>query len=376
MTKSTISPFVVGEAEKVQLADANGVKKTYWRKEILPSGTRKYGEETLDFSVINPACVKAFESGAVGDVPFVFALSDNSHPRPGSEEEQNLGGDLYKLELAADGSLFGVFDLSERALKAVENSKGKFGVSGRIEPDYLRKDTGEKFPFALTHVCGTTRPYVKGLKPWEAVTLSEETAKQEVVDLSTEVVEESPTVSEGGKVNVEIDKDVLETLLAMAKDHKEATAAIQALDNKDTKPEEVKLSDADQARIELAEKRAKEGFELAEKMQIQLAESNWKGRRAELAREGVPPVVLTAAEKVLKFHKRPTIELSDGTKVDAAGVIEEILEACKGVVNLSDEEGHGFSDKGGDVDKEFVEFEKGFLADMGYVFDDAQNGTK
>lgn len=371
MTKSTLSPFVVSNAKEVELTGKDGVKKTYWKKEILPSGTRKYKDETLDFSKINPSCIKAFESGAVGDVPFVFALADNSHPKPGSEEIENLAGDLHKLELSDSGSLVGYFDLSgsDKALAAIKATQGKFGVSGRIEPDYVRSDTAETFEYALTHVCGTTRPHVKGLGAWEAVELSDVDLKDtETVDLSTEVdTLEVPKTVEEGKVNVEIDKAQLDVLLAMANDYKATQDALAAMDKSKDDEGVVKLSETDQKRLEAYELSSKTAIELAEKAHIELAETRWEKKRGELARAGVPPVLLTAAEPAMKMHKRPTIELSDGTKLDPFQIIEDLLDACKGVVNLSEEGGHGFH---GDTstDAAFNEFYKSISPEiLGYA---------
>lgn len=365
MTTTTISPFVVGEATEVELSDGQD-KKKYWRKEILPSGTRQYKGQTLDFSKINPACVKAFDDGAFDSVPFVLALADNQHPQSGQEAEK-LEGDLHKLELSSDGRLFGFFDLSQSdvALKAIQKSNGKFGVSGRIEVDYTASDTGKRYDYALSHVCGTTRPHIKGMSPWESVELSDDEKSRQTIDFSTEVIDDKET-SGDGTVTVNLPQETVDFLIQFAKDQKAAEDALNKVtqgsggDDKSTQ-----LSDSDRKRIELAEENARKGFELAEKAQIELAETRWAARRAELVREGVPPVVLTAAEKVLKSHKRPVIELSEGGKVeriDAASVIEEILDACKGVVKIGQEDGHSLSEGGNSTSRaEYDAFEKEFF---------------
>lgn len=365
MTNTTISPFVVGNLEEVELSDG-GKKRKLWKKEILPNGTRQYKGQTLDFSKINPSCVEAFNAKAFDSVPFVLALADNQHPGPG-QEAQNLEGDLEKLELSSDGRLFGYFDLADNstAIKAIQASKGKFGVSGRIEVDYVTGDTGKKFDYALSHVCGTTRPHIKGMAPWEAVNLSEE-EKANTIDFSTEVIDEVETGNEapkdGNTVAVEIDKSTLDVLLQMAKDHQQVQEALAAQSQgQQGGSETAQLSEADTKRIELAEEAARKGFELAEKAQIELAETRWSAKRAELVREGVPPVVLTAAEKVLKSHKPAVIQLSDTESINATDVIYEILNACKGVVNLSEETGHGVSGGGNDDASEFETFEKDFF---------------
>jgi hypothetical protein len=186
-TSTAVSPFVVSEITEVELADGGGNKKV-WKKQILPAGTRQYKGQTLDFSKINPACLTAFDDKAFDGVPFVLALSDNRHPDKGDEGKQ-LEGDVYKLELGEDGSLFGYFDLSHSpgVEQTIRKSGGKFGVSGRIEVDYTAEDTGRHFDYALSHVCGTTRPHIKGLANWQPVELSEEEKNRPIIDFSTEV---------------------------------------------------------------------------------------------------------------------------------------------------------------------------------------------
>lgn len=372
MTTTTITPFVVGELKEVELTNDKGEKKKFFRKQILPTGKRKYDKDELDFSVINPAVVKAFNEGATDGVPFVFAMDDNTHPKKG-EEIKKLEGDLEKLDLTDDG-LYGYFTLSDEAKRVVKNSNGKFGVSGSIEVDYVRKDIGKSWDYALTHVCGTTGPHIKGMKPWETVELSDDEKKQITIDLSSEVISE---VEKGDElVTVDIPKADYDKLMKFIKEVEtieNETETEKVTEEKEKEKVEATLTEADKARdkrIELAETNARKGFELAEKAQIELAEARWNGKRAELVREGVPPVILTAAEKVLKFHKRPTITLTDNdgkqADVDVSGVIEEILDACKGVISLNEEDGHSYSDATGKTsgDKAYEDFEKDFFANF------------
>lgn len=375
MTTTTISPFVVGGVSEVELSDDKGVKKKFWKKQILPSGTRKYKGETLDFTKINPACVKAFEDEAAGAVPFVLAMPDNTHPKRGQELE-TLEGDLHKLELADDGSLVGYFDLSnsEKVQNLIKKSNNKLGVSGSIEVDYKREDIGKSWDYALTHVCGTTGPHVKGLSPWESVELSEEEKHSITIDFSDEVIDtDSDTnvkkAGDGEKVTVEVDKAQWDKVVAFMGEVEAATKDLEGSGGEGGNgKEKVTLSEEDKARdkrIELAEANARKGYELAERAQIELAESRWETRSAALVREGVPPVILTEAAKVLKLHKRPTIKLSETESVDAAEVIENILDACKGTIKLSVESGHSVTDTGKDsLDKEYEEFAENFFQDF------------
>ena len=364
MTNTTVSPFVVSDLQQVELADANGVKKTYWRKEILPHGTRMYKGKVLDFSKINPACVKAFEDKAVDQVPFVLALADNKHPETGEELKQ-LEGDLTKLEMSKEGSLFGYFDLSQDVVQKIQKSNKKLGVSARIDLDYKREDTGATYPYALRHVCATTAAHIKGMKPWESVELSEEDKAGDTLDLSTEVIEQKSETKETGDglVAVNLPQEQVDKLLAFMADFEkgdELVKQFQQDDNKDSAP--AQLSEEATKRIELAETSAKSALQLAEAAQNEAAATKWESLKKDLAADGVPPVMLTEAEPLMKLYKRPSIQLSEGNVLDAGEIIGKILEHARGTIKFS-EEGHSFSGSNEDLSaKELDEIEKFFLA--------------
>jgi hypothetical protein len=366
VTTTTISPFVVGGIEEVELSDGKGGKKKSWRKEILPSGTRKYKGQNLDFSKINPACVQAFDDKAVDAVPFVLALSDNKHPETG-EELKTLEGDLTKLEMGKDGSLFGYFDLSDTVVQTINKSNKKLGVSARIDINYEREDTGKKYPFALRHVCATTAAHIKGMKPWEVVELSEVDKKQYTVDLSTEVIESETETKETGDdlVAVEIPKDQLDKLLGFLADMEKGEEVANKLGNEgDTPPAPAQLSEEASKRIELAETNAKKAYEFAERTMSNAAKRDWAVTRKELASEGVPPVMLDFAEPIMELHRRPSIKLSETETLDAGDVIAKILDAAKGTIKLNEESGHSVGASGPgelDDDKEFQNFMASFI---------------
>lgn len=364
-TSTTVSPFVVGEFTEVFLADRDGGKKV-WKKQILPNGTREYKGKSLDFSKINPACVEAFDGGAFDAVPFVLPLTDNQHPDTGQEATQ-LEGDTVKLELDGDGSLYGYFDFSNSpgVVNTIRKSNGKFGVSGRIEVDYVAGDTGKRYDYALSHVCGTTRPHIKGLAKWRPVDLSEEEKNKEVIDFSTEVVDDTVDSPNDKKetgddlVTVPITQAQLDKLLAL----------VSGLDDEEDDEDEIEetadqiaAKQATENRIAAAEKSAKDALELAETMQIGAAETRWDAERSKLLTEGVPPSILDLAEKVLRRHRPVTLTFSEGDTVDATEVIRGILEEAKGIVPLMDERGHSFSeDRGKNTDSEYDELEKNFM---------------
>lgn len=365
MTTSTaVSPFVVSDIIEVELSDSKG-KRTLWKKEILPAGKRKYKGKELDFSTINPAVLKAFDEKAFDAVPFVMSLTDNKHPDTGQEAEQ-LEGDLDKLEMGADGALFGYFDLSNspKVVSTIRKSNGKFGVSGRIEVDYTAEDSGKHFDYALSHVCGTTRPHLKGMAGWEPVDLSEEEKEKEVIDFSSEVIDE-PTTSDDKKgtgddlVAVEIPKEKLDKLLALL-DYDEDPMEETADDIE--KKEQVQLPDAVKEQIAAAEKASKDALQLAETMQVDAAKTRWEAERQVLLTQGVPPVLLDLAGKVLSRHKPVTLEFSEGDVVDATAVVREILDEAKGVITLGEERGHSFSDNDRPENREYVKLEEAFSA--------------
>ena len=377
MTNSTITPFVVSEAKQVELS-VDGAKKTVWRKEILPSGSRVYKGKTLDFSKINPACKKAFDEDALPMVPFVLALADNSHPSKG-EEVKHLEGDLVKLDMSESGSLVGYFDFSSspKMTEIINKTNRKFGVSGRIDVGYKSEDTGKSYEYVLSHVCGTTKPHVKGLTPWEAVELSEE-EKKDTIDFSADVIDvEAPTnTSEGDNlVAVNITQEQLDSLLKLAQDTAAADKTIQDMLNKpggDGGDEGVKLSEAVQNRITAAETAAARAIELAETSQKEAAAERWAARKSALAREGVPPAILALAEPAMKLAKRPTIDLTDadGTKtvVDPISILGEVLDGLKGIVPLSEEEGTSVGVPGNLSSRAFDEETKALLSELDIEF--------
>lgn len=376
MTNTTISPFVVGQIEQVELSDGKGGKQKYWKKEILPSGTRKYNGTNLDFSKINPACKAAFDEKAVDGVPFVLALADNKHPETGQELEK-LEGDLARLEMGQEGNLFGYFTLTDDVVKKIEASNKKLGVSARIDVDYERKDIGKTYPYALKHVCATTAPHIKGMKPWEVVELTED-EKKDTIDFSTEVIETPVNNNENKEtgddlVAVEIPKAQFDKLMAFIGDIEKGEELANKLNEGgggDGGTQTAQLSEEATKRIELAEKSAQDAIALAEQSQREAAKTKWESRERELALAGVPPVMLTEAKKVLSLPKPVTYQLTekDGantkiTTVDASEVIEKILDAAKGTIKLGQEDGHPFDGVDSNTD-EYTEFEKAFFSNF------------
>lgn len=367
MSKSAVMPFLNSTATAVELTNEKGETKQYWKKEILPSGTRTYKGQKLDFGKINPACVQAFDDGAFDSVPFVLTMPNNDHPDKGQEAE-HLEGDLHKVEMGDKGQLFGYFDFtnSDKVPGIIQKSNGKFGVSGRIEVGYKAEDTGKEYPYALSHVCGTTRPHIKGMKPWEAVTLSDNVKGGMVLDFSADVLDDEIASSqpkdndEGGIEVPGLDKETIDWLQKFVKDSQAAEEKIDSAKSGDDGGKEettAKLSEADTKRIELAETNTKRALELAETAQREAASEKWKTLKSELTRAGVPPAILATEglDGLMSSPKRATISLSDTESIDATEIVSKVLDSCKGIVPLDDETGSAvrLSESEGD-DKEFA----------------------
>jgi hypothetical protein len=324
----------------------------------------------LDFGVINPAVVKAFDEKAFDGVPFVMSMPDNKHPKKGEEPDQ-LEGDLERLELGQDGSLYGYFDLSQsqRVRDIIRKSNGKFGVSGRIEVDYTAGDTGKSWPYALRHVCGTTSPHLKGMAGWQPVDLTEEEKAQETIDFSGEVIEDKKKEvkdddkENGGDLMSKLTDEQITRLLALVDDLDAIGKSADDIEKEEDREKPAELPKEVKDQIAASEAASKKALELAERMQVSAASERWEAQRAILLTEGVPPVILDLAGKVLSRHRTITLDFAEDDTVDATQVVRDILNECKGVITLGDERGHQFT---GDHDtpenKAYKELEENFNA--------------
>ena len=161
----------------VDLADGT-VKGKSFRKQILRKQTITYKGKKIDFNdALLSDLAKNFNKGAYDQVPLFFANEKNQH----NEDPTRYHGELVGVELTDDG-LDGIFSLTAEGRKAVKKNP-KLGVSARIMGGVDHAD-GRKFGASIRHVLATTFPRIQGLKPWEAVSLSDDDEDIEVVDLT------------------------------------------------------------------------------------------------------------------------------------------------------------------------------------------------
>jgi hypothetical protein len=296
--------------------EANQVGKNLFRKQILPREAKiEHANGTLEVTPDYLAdLAENFNQGAFDQVPFLLANEANQHHM----DPEKFRGELKGVEVGADG-LYGLIELTDDGARVVAENP-KLGVSARlIEAAKDGKD-------AIQHVLGTLDPRAKGLKPWEAVNLSDDDT--EVTDLTeAEVVEpETPVAS------TPVTKTAEKTDLSA----EEAKRIFREMlsEETDTEPQKVELSEEQRKAIELAEQTARSAADDARKAREELADERYDRKRNELAEAGVPPALIELAEPILRGGSG-AIELSNGTKVDAHNVVEKLLDEFKGMVDLS-----------------------------------------
>lgn len=382
MTTATFTPY--------DLAEAVQIGKRTFRKQILPLTTINYKGQQIAFDKPFLAdLASSFNAGAYDQVPLVFAGDKNEH----NENPRNFSGELKGVELTDDG-LDGIIELTDEGVKAV-SSNPRLGVSARII-EGLSKSDGRTFPRAIRHVLMTMDPKATGMRPWEAVDLSDADKDQQVVDLTAETYKEDAHM---GDTKVDKTKQTITTpdgkvldLASLTDEAFEAlldlTAVVEeepVVDDKTDPPADDKPDDQRQDG-EVWEKDGKTyakvegkiflmteavapvveddkggggggggGTDLSDEvvdqtvrdevtqMRIDLAENRFRGERTDLLRAGVPRAMIDLAEPLLKAPTPVVIDLSssDGDKdVNATKIVRDLLASVKGYVDLNPEIGH------------------------------------
>lgn len=380
MTTVTLTP--------IDLSDATQIGKHTFRKQILKRGTIKYKGKSIPFDdALLSRLAKNFKRGAFDQVPFQFANDKNEH----NEDPERFRGELTGVELTQDG-LDGIFTLTSKAIKVIKDNP-RLGVSARIVSGIEHAD-GRKFGPSIRHVLATMNPRVTGMRPWQAMDLSEDD-ETEVVDLTAANYQEGNTMakkqakgrrpeSESGVISVTVDgkdrqidlsrlsdedfEDLLVDLSADDEDDDTEDEDDDADDDEDTgvvdvtdeveddeddedEDDDTSLSVVDDKKSKGKDKGKKVAKKVAAKPKTgnvdlslaeRLAQSEWRRERRELARAGVPPYMLDLAEPVLSSADAILLDLShdDSEKVDAGDIIRQILEKSKGIIDIKPEVGH------------------------------------
>lgn len=329
-------PFRHGAPEKVG--------RRLWRKQVLPVGRINYKGQVLDFTpdyLGNLA--SAFNARAYDQVPFLLADPANRH----NMDVERFRGEVKAMELAEDG-LYLLLSTTKDGTRVLQENP-RLGVSARIVTDLAKAD-GRHFPAAIQHVLGTLDPRVTGMKPWEAVDLSNDLP---VVDLTAatyegehtmELTDEEvqglralldaqgkdpePTANES---DPDFDEEAFEREVAEAL----AAAGVEPDEENDPEPVGASLSAEALAAIELANVQSGAALEGQSVLQAELAAERFRGERRALLSAGVPPAILDLAEPLLAGSH--IIDLADGESVDASEIVRQMLHEYKGLVDLSGE---------------------------------------
>lgn len=356
----------------VNNSDAIELGRSTWRKQILPIGQLDYSGRKLNFTreYLNNI-VDSFKAHAFDAVPLQLADASNSH----TNDVTRAAGEVIGLE-ATDEGLFATVSATDKGSEILRDHPN-LGVSVRLVEDYIRQDGKGSTPHkaALQHVLGTWAPRVSGMKSWEPIECSEETA--DVIDLSALVFTAdgsavAPTTSASSPVGGRTDVPPQEANRTMAPQVTEeelaavrsvisilptlqklvepaepvAEATPEATVTPIAKPEAEATTEADEdAEVEQAIAAAVEGDEdktvdlalvelrtAADRQAIELAEikaerdeEKWKYEREQLVRDyGIPPAIVALAEPLLKGSKH-VVELSEGGTVDAGAVLRSVL---------------------------------------------------
>lgn len=342
MTTALLTPQATAKGAVVNLSG-----RKVWRKQILPLGSINYDGRQIKFdSDYHKELVQNFRAGAYSQVPFQLADADNRH----TNDPERTRGQLVDLRAEPSG-LYGYFELTDPTV--VLNNQN-LGVSCRILENYTRESDDKTFGRVLQHVLGTLDPRISGMKPWESVELSNETAQlvldlsnrfytedggsmpddnkseKHVVELSTAQLEKLEQLLAGGeagndgKPDAELDEAELIQLFG---DGDEETA-----DGDDSEEEETDGESGDET--EFPQGKAGDdsvGLAAVHNLQNQVLELTNRLERkdnehelAQLAATGLAPAIIEAARPLLAIQSG-VVELSNGQTVSPARQVRELL---------------------------------------------------
>lgn len=347
---SVLTPSVSSD---VELSTSDG-KLAFW-KQILPLQTIHYTakdgtRQTLDFTADYLADLA--KNKAVDKVPFLLADHDNRH----TMDPERYRGDVVEMQVRGDG-LYGkiVFPTVEAAKAIIDNPN--LGVSARIREGVGRSD-GSTVNRGIIHVLGTLDPQVGGMSPWQTADLSNEA---EVLDLSNEEytvdkkIEDYTDEEIAAMSDVDLDaflgelgfsaEDIAEDIAELeAPDEVEPTVETREPTVETREPVTASLSnEAGNRDIELANARAEQAIAQARATAQRLADAEWRETRSNYLAAGVPPFALDLAKPVLSRPDDMVVDLSNegSDDLNTSKVVRGLLDAMKGMVDLSNEQGHG-----------------------------------
>lgn len=389
----------------VDLSAATKTGPRVFRKQVLAKRTIQYPTpdgktKTIAFDDAFLAdLASSFTAGAYDAVPFILADDQNRH----TMAPERFRGWVKGLEVTPDG-LDAVIELSEDAAELVERTGGKLGVSARIkpvrhvdgrsfprainhvlgtldprltgmrpwEPIDLSDPADDVLDLSgVTYQEGSTMPQtidLSTLDPADADALLSFAAANGI-DLSTEDDPDaaSPAAgadeaggddttdgddealgltdfdSEDGITDAEldalIDAELADVSLSTAAGDDDDTDLSDPLKDDDTGGLD------ESATLDLAAGAVGVAGEEAQAERNESARLRFELAARDYAAAGVPPHIIDLAEPILSLSDddAATIDLSTptGEPVDVRGIVRDMLDAVKGTIDLSTEDGYG-----------------------------------
>lgn len=372
MARDLLTPVLAKPAKPQGGVFGRGLK---FRKQILPEREITYTDSEgqqrkINFDrEYNANVIDSFNRKAFDAYPYLLAKDDNSH----SMDPERFRGKIERLDMAKDGEDPGVYaELKFPSKLAAQSTldNPELGVSVRIKEDYTRSD-GEHFDAALVHVCGTLDPQITGMKPWERVDLSGYTPETDTIDLSsvtwkgTTMPKRKTTTEDevdlSGVATDDLTDEQLDSILAQfaeeidseldedGDDSEDDSADDDADDGADDGSEVVtpaesaptELSSRAQKMIDLANSRASNAEARANRALQAAADKDWANEVRDYTSAGVPKAIVDLAEPFLHTVDPKVIDLSNGKSVDGSAQMRKILDALKGMIDLSGPKGFG-----------------------------------
>jgi len=357
MTAAVLTPFSGSKA--IELGNR------LWRKRVLPVGDIDYKGRTLHFTKDYLAeLARSFRARAYDQVPFQLADAENKH----TNDPERFAGEITDFEVDEDG-LYIKLSATERGDRVLRENP-KLGVSARIVEDYARAD-GKFFSAAVQHVLGTLDPRIPQLGGWQAVEASNDV--DTTLDLSTAVftgeernVAEEFTTEERGRLAklLQIPEDKLDKLTALADadldrltaegegeggelSDEELAALIEGMSEEELAALESEfeaevtaaapgLSNQAAMALEMANVRAEENERQLSIITAELDAQRFAAEKARLVRDhGVPPFLVDLAKPLLEGTGH-TVDLSNGTSVDAGQIMRRVLTEYSKAARMMD----------------------------------------
>ena len=357
MPAAVLTPFTRSPARQV----APGK----WVKRLLPVGSINYNGRRLDFDVpYLSELVSAYESQAYDYVPLQLAGDENKH----TNDVERFGGKISGMTVDLQGpdgpGLYINLAPTQRGEKVLHDNPD-VGVSARIVEDYDRSD-GRYFPRAIQHVLATHDPRIPGLGGWQAVDAANDV--QVTIDLSSmqfageqEGTGDMPEFTDQQRARLakllDVDEQTWQQVIAGLTAPElspeelaqlgdgdgsaltdaelaelEAAAleldAMGLLDEPEPQPAGAALTaDNTMLALELTAARADAQQHQLNEVQAHLDRERWLAERRHFVHDlSIPGHIVDEAQPLLHGAGH-TVDLSNGTTVDAGSVVRKVLEA-------------------------------------------------